>query len=95
MWPATGADLVTQPTGLEKAILEHFDHLYLDVEADHTAGAKLIAALGHRYPKYSRAGKTRLMPTVLRALQAWARARSTGTRDALADAGSGRSCDAY
>jgi hypothetical protein len=65
---------------MERALSECFDHLFLNVDVNRTPGSKLVAALGHTLPRCSRAGKTRLMPSVFRSFQVWQRLRPTGTR---------------
>ena len=72
--------LVKFPGKMEMVLLEFMDWLYIDQGFNHSRGTQLLAALGHHYPLFAKAGKSNLMPEVCRALQGWKRLHPTGAR---------------
>jgi hypothetical protein len=64
---------------IDLALLEIFDHLFLDGKPL-DAGTKLLAAVGHHWPRLHRSGNSGLLPRARRALQGWNRVAPLPTR---------------
>ena len=64
---------------LDMALLEFFDHLFME-EEPLDQGTKTLAAVGHHRPRYHRSGRTGLLPRARRALQGWQRIAPLPTR---------------
>ena len=64
---------------LDMALLEFYDHLFME-EEPLDQGTKTLAAVGHHRPRYHRSCRTGLLPRARRALQGWQRIAPLPTR---------------
>ena len=64
---------------LEEALVEYMDLLFAAEQPSHN-GAKLLAAVGHRWPRLHHAGRLLKLPRVVKALQGWYRLVPPTTR---------------
>ena len=64
---------------LDMALLEFYDHLFME-EEPLDQGTKTLAAVGHHRPRFHRSSRTGLLPRARRALQGWQRIAPLPTR---------------